>query len=70
MSYQIYVFHLRVYLRIGGVNECIWDDCVDVESDNYRDAELAAKKEFVRRHRPLHGFTDYDQIEVCNYERA
>ena len=70
MSYQIYVFHLRVYLKIGGVNECVWDDGIDVEADNYFDAEIRAKKEFIRRQPPLKGFTDLDRIEVCNYEFA
>lgn len=66
--WRIYVFRLRVYLKIGGVNSCVWDDAVEVEADSEDSALMAAKKEFVRKHPPLHGFTDYDKIESCGYE--
>ncbi len=60
MSYQIYIFHLRTYLKIGGVNECIWREGIDVESSHYNDVVILAKKEFVRLEPPLKGFTDWD----------
>lgn len=67
---SIYVFHLRVYLKIGGVNSCVWDNGVSVEARDYGDAENLAKKEFVRTHPPLADFTDFDKIEVVDWGNA
>jgi hypothetical protein len=67
---QVFVFHLRVYVKIGGVNECVWDDGVDVCENSYQEAEIEAKKEFVRRHPPLKDFEDFDKIEVCDWDMA
>lgn len=67
---MIYVFHLRVYLKIGGRTECVWDDGINVEASHYDDAVKLVKEAFVRKHPPLKGFTDFDKIEVVHYEFA
>jgi len=67
---MIYVFTLRVYLKIAGRLECVWDDGIDVEAGHYDDAVKLAKKAFVEKHPPLKGFTDFDKIEVLYHEFA
>jgi len=67
---MIYMFHLRVYLKVVGVNECVWDDGIDVEAPYFDEAVKLAKEAFVRKHPPLKGFTNFDKIEVVHYEIA
>lgn len=67
---MIYVFHLRVYLKIAGVLSCVYNEAIDIEARDYSEAENLAKKEFVNSEPPLKGFTDFDKIEVCNWETA